>query len=120
MGHFKSQLGDKPLVRTPMSRAGDGYGSTDAEARIMANGAVARDQRQVLLGFIKHPGTTTKELAELMGLDRHMVGRRTPQLAETFLHRMKPPPGTPRDKREFRWMATEAGKRVAAKWEDDK
>lgn len=108
------------LVRTPASRAKDGLGSADAEARINKNGKRARDQRQVLRGFIAHPMTTTKELADLTGMDRYVVGRRAPELAEYFLHKAEPPPGTAKGKREFRWMATEAGKRVAAKWEDDK
>ena len=113
MGYFKSQAMNQPLVKTPASRATDGYGSTDAEARINASGTRARDQRTVLRAFIKHPGATTKEIAELEGLDRYMVGRRTPELAETYLHRIKPPPGTPRDQRELRWMPTELGKRIA-------
>lgn len=113
MGYYKAQLGDRPLVQTPMSRATDGYGSTDAEARINKSGQVALEQRQVLRAFIRHPGRTTKELSALEGLDRHMVARRAPQLAEIYLHKVAAPPGTPRDQREFRWHATELGKRVA-------
>lgn len=113
MSYFKAQIGDKPLVQTPASRATDGYGSTDAEERINANGNRARNQRMVLRAFIKHPGATTKEIAQLEGLDRTEVGRRTPELAEIYLHRIKPPPGTPRDQRELRWTPTELGKRIA-------
>ena len=43
-----------------------------------------------------------------------MVGRRAPQLAEVFLHRIKPPPGTPKDKRELRWLPTELGKKIVS------
>jgi DNA-binding MarR family transcriptional regulator len=103
------------LVRTPRSRSTDGYGSTDAEARINRNGTAASQQRTVLRAFVRHPGATTKEIAQLEGLDRVMVARRTPELAEIYLHRIEPPPGTPRDQRELRWMPTELGKRVVEK-----
>lgn len=109
----------KPLVQTPASRNTDGYGSLDAEERINKNGNRARDQRAVLRAFIKHPGATTKEVSVLEGLDRHMVGKRTPELAEVYLHRMKPPAGTPKGQRELRWMPTELGKKIALTMKKD-
>lgn len=67
-------------TRRPASRSRDRGGSLAAEEYLNLSGKRQDQLRRILLGFYAHPGTTTKQLAELTGMDRHMVARRAPDL----------------------------------------
>jgi hypothetical protein len=44
---------------------------------------VTKQRTKVYLALKDHPNTTSKELAAICGLDRHMVAKRLPELRET-------------------------------------
>lgn len=56
--------------------------STSHEAaHYIAAGGVQKDQQAKAAAAVKlHPGMTSMELAKATGLDRHMLGRRLPEL----------------------------------------
>lgn len=85
------------------TRRTDNAASHRAEERQNASGWRLHDSKLVLLGFYSHGGATTKELSELCGLDRHMVGRRaTDLLRNGFLDRVDGKDG-------WRWSVTSKG-----------
>lgn len=79
------------LTDTPRSRRSDPETSHRAAARIKDIGALAQQQRLVLMWLREHPGLTSAELARLMAIRQHrnpdlwpkfrpMLGRRLPEL----------------------------------------
>jgi len=73
------------LSDQPASRRTDNSASKAAEARQNASGRRASDQRKVLEAVKKYPGRTSKELAEIAGLERYMTARRLPDLLDAKL-----------------------------------
>ena len=64
-----------------LARATDPGSSHSAAADLVASGKL-RAQRSVTEAAVKrHPGQSSLRLAELTGLDRHMLARRLPELA---------------------------------------
>jgi hypothetical protein len=69
----------------PRSRATDPIGSHEAADRVTADGS-ADAQAAVVLGLVqRHPGRTSRELARLAQMDRHIVARRLPELRDNKL-----------------------------------
>lgn len=62
------------------ARATDPHTSHLAAAEIIASGARAEQQRQVLTAVRAMPGSTSAELAQTFDLDRYAVARRLPEL----------------------------------------
>lgn len=82
-------------------RRTDGGGSRAAAERVVRSGQTARQHLEVLEALRRHPGLTSRELAARTGLDRHMLGRRLPELAAAGSARREQPGG----EREWRWWA---------------
>lgn len=68
--------GDSP----PRARRSDPPSSHAAADRLERSRAAEIQMRRVLDAITARPGRTTREIAADEGLDRHMVGRRTPDL----------------------------------------
>lgn len=64
-----------------LARRTDPMSSHRAARAIVKSGARKRQADAVLEALRCYDGSTTRELAELAGLDRYMVGRRMPELA---------------------------------------
>lgn len=63
---------------------------------------LSSQRQQVWEALRKHPSRTTKSLAEVSGLDRHMVGRRMKELeSRGYANRVE------RDGRDDLWFALE-------------
>lgn len=62
------------------ARATDPHTSHLAAAEIVASGARAEQQRQVLTAVRAMPGSTSAELAQAFELDRYTVARRLPEI----------------------------------------
>ena len=74
-----SQLG--LFEGSPAARKSDPNSSHIAADLVHSKTQIAKSQRQeVLRALKKFPGSTSKQLAHLAGLDRHMLGRRLPEL----------------------------------------
>ncbi|MHC1668126.1 winged helix-turn-helix domain-containing protein [Stenotrophomonas maltophilia] len=54
--------------------------SHDAAHHIVDSGARKAQQQRVAAAVRQHPGLTSRELADVAGMDRHMVARRLPEL----------------------------------------
>ena len=67
------------------SRRTDPASSHAAEAEINADGTRATQAEQVLAALKVHINTTSRELAEAALLDRYVVARRLPELAQLGL-----------------------------------
>ena len=68
----------------PRSRRSDPPSSKRAAEHLHRNGGAA-SQRMVCLELVKKfPGRSSKQLAELSGLDRHMIAKRLPELRDKF------------------------------------
>ena len=64
----------------PASKGGDSYTSDLAEERVTKLG-VRQEQCRIVYELLqKHIGFTSKELAKISKLDRHMIARRLPDL----------------------------------------
>ncbi len=68
-----------------IARASDPVSSHLAAAEVTRNGTRAAQADAVLGSVRKWPGKTSRELAILMGADRHMVARRCPELAPALI-----------------------------------
>jgi len=65
----------------PAARKTDPNSSHIAADLVHGQTNIAKSQRsQVLAALKKYPGSTSKQLAQLAGLDRTMVGRRLPEM----------------------------------------
>lgn len=71
----------EPTVDFVLARRTDPMSSHRAAQAIVKSGARKRQADAVLEALRSFDGSTTRELAELAGLDRYMVGRRMPELA---------------------------------------
>lgn len=97
------------LSALPATRRTDNAASHHAEERQNDDGWRNHDGKLVLLGFYAHPLATTKELAQLTGLDRHKVGKRAPDLLKCgYLERINGRDG-------WRWQLTSAGLAMVAR-----
>jgi predicted HTH transcriptional regulator len=68
----------------PRSRRNDPASSRRAAEQLQKSGA-ADSQRQICFELVKKfPGRSSKELAQLSGLDRHMIAKRLPELRDKF------------------------------------
>ena len=78
-----------PGRKPARARRTDGGGSHAAADRIERTGKAAAQKAAVLRALAEHPGTTTGELAELAGIERHAVARRMPELvAQGYVERV--------------------------------
>jgi predicted ArsR family transcriptional regulator len=68
------------LANTPAARATDPDTSHQAAAEITADGTRAAQQQRTLDGVTRYPGLTSRELAQRLGMDRHAIARRLPEL----------------------------------------
>ena len=64
----------------PRSRRGDPKSSRRAEDQMRSSGALKGQSLRVWEALKKHPGKSSKQLAERTGLDRYMVARRCADL----------------------------------------
>lgn len=64
----------------PAARAADPATSHAAAADVTASGVRSAQCARVLAGVRDYPGRTSRELAVLLGMDRHAVARRTADL----------------------------------------
>lgn len=71
----------------PRTRTGDPASSHRAEAGAKRSGQM-RGGRVIAMGLVdRYPGRSSKQLAELGKVDRHMLGRRLPELLKMQLVR---------------------------------
>ena len=75
-------LYNRPGTGPPRARRSDGDGSHIAADQLERSGRAAQQLSACLEAVRRHPGCTSRELAALVGLDRHLVGRRCPELAK--------------------------------------
>lgn len=64
----------------PGARRTDPNSSHIAADRVHGENIAQRQRDEVLAMLKRWPGSTSKELASLSGLDRHLCGRRLPEL----------------------------------------
>ncbi len=64
-----------------LARTTDPTGSHVAAADLLASGRLHDQQSKAEAAVRLHPGHSSLHLATLTGLDRHMLGRRLPELA---------------------------------------
>ncbi len=84
----------------PRARRTDALSSHRAADGITPH--LSKQRREVWEALKAHPGRSTKSLAEVSGLDRHMVGRRMGELEQRgYAKRIK------RDSRDCLWFALE-------------
>lgn len=74
----------------PTSRTTDPQSSHDAIAALEASGELGKQHRRALEAVRRNNGMTSKHLAQLTGLDRHMLGRRLPELERSGLVKRGP------------------------------
>ncbi len=98
---FEAPMNQLPLLsKAPASRSTDNAASYRAEERITKSGKRAADQWIVREAVSRYPGMTSKELAQITGLCRYMLGRRLPELLPVHVTRLNSPQG-------WRWYAKE-------------
>lgn len=71
----------RPGHRPPRARREDPLSSHAAADALERSGRGAAQMTATLRAIAEHPGRTTRELAEITGLDRYMLGRRAADLA---------------------------------------
>lgn len=77
-----------PARQPARARRGDNAASHRAADELERSGRGERQKLAVLRGLAARPGATTKELAAFARLDRHLVGRRMPELvAQGYVER---------------------------------
>jgi len=67
----------------PNWRHSDPGSSEAAGLKVEGTGRAARQRQQALRAVWEHPGHTSKELAQLTGMDRYALARRLPELLRT-------------------------------------
>lgn len=82
-------LFDDPLLHG-LSHHGDPASSFAAGAEHVASGRNAAQRAAVLAALRENPGATSDELADAMGIDRHIPGRRLSELERAGLVRRGP------------------------------
>lgn len=84
--HGEGMLCRREAVRmAPVAHRDDPITSTLAADRHERSGAREGNLRAVQQGVWKWPGRTSRELAKLLGMDRHEVARRLPDLEKAGL-----------------------------------
>ena len=93
----------------PLARGRDAPGSHTAADKLLDSGAHSAQNLKFLAALKRRPFRTSKQLAAESGLDRHMVGRRLPDLkADGYaLERT--------DRPEKTWTITAAGLELCRK-----
>ena len=76
---FSDDVGE-PLPLLAAARRTDPETSHTAAIRMNRTGRAAEQRQAVLMALHANPGSTTAELAEAMGVDRHVPGRRMSEL----------------------------------------
>lgn len=95
-----------PGQRPPRARRNDPDSSHLAADRMEKSGAMGEQMQAVLDAVKRYDGSTSKELAELSGLDRHAVARRLPELeTKKLIHATEHPGGC-------RWWIGEGPERL--------
>ena len=79
------RMAQRDLFTTPRARRSDPLSSHAAADKMERSGKLNRQCDQVLEAVREHPGSTSRELHALTGLDRHMVARRLPDLEKRGL-----------------------------------
>ena len=64
-----------------LARSTDPTSSHVAAADLIATGKLLDQQTKAAVAVQRHPGQSSLHLSTLTGLDRHMLGRRLPELA---------------------------------------
>lgn len=64
-----------------LARSNDPNSSHAAAADLIATGKLLDQQTRAAAAVKRHPGQSSLHLSTLTGLDRHMLGRRLPELA---------------------------------------
>jgi len=64
-------------IETPAARRGDPSTSHEAAEHVTTSGVRQRHVEIVIRAVRQHPGLTSLELADVCGLERHEVARRT-------------------------------------------
>lgn len=108
-----------PMAGLPAHRD-DPPTSFAAARKIMSDGTRAKQKLDVLRAVIRHGGRTSRELAELTELDRHMVARRLPDLAEHEFVMRGPARKCTRSSKSLlavTWWATAEGMRLVQEGE---
>lgn len=67
-------------VRTPAARSTDPETSHEAAAAITESGERAKQQDRAAAAVRKHPGLTSAELAQAIGMNRYALARRLPEV----------------------------------------
>ena len=75
-----SDMYQKHLFGIAAARTTDNEASHVAAEQVESSGVADRQRDQCLVAVRNWPGRTSKELARLSGLERHMLGRRLPEL----------------------------------------
>ena len=88
-----------PGQRPPRARTTDPLSSHAAADRMEASGRMGAQMAAVLVLIERFPGSTSRELAEQGGLDRHAVARRCPDLERRGLVQRAGVPGE-----QVRWF----------------
>ena len=70
---------------TPRARRTDPVSSIAAGREIEASGAAATQRELTAKAVADHPGSTTRELSAITGLDRYMLARRTKECEQARL-----------------------------------
>jgi DNA-binding MarR family transcriptional regulator len=90
----------------PRARRADSDGSHMAADALERSGRAARQLAETLEAVRRYPRRTSRELADLAGLDRHAVGRRLPELETIGRVRRIAEPGM-----QLRWVIAAEGDR---------
>lgn len=75
------------LFDPPLSRATAPASSFRAGVEVKRSGRLASQRRATFAAIRQHPGKSTKELADITGIDRYMLARRAPDLERDGLVR---------------------------------
>ncbi|MCP4549479.1 MAG: hypothetical protein GY835_23740 [bacterium] len=101
-GAVLARVRRRAQAEPPIARATDGGGSHAAADRLTRSGRRWTQCGLVMGAVHRWPGKTSRELAELMGADRHMVAKRLADLRA--VGRVANPAS---NIREYIWVATE-------------
>lgn len=73
------------LSHSPIARQSDPITSHLSARELSKTGARARQQHAVLVGLKHYTNCTSAELAKHIGMERHVTGRRLPELEHAHL-----------------------------------
>lgn len=91
-------------IRTPASRATDPVSSHEAERAHTDSGARRTEQARARAAVSMHPGYTSFDLAQITGIERHVLGRRLPELEAVGLVRRGPIARSSNGRRGVTWL----------------